>query len=1371
MLRVASLSLVLLCLASKVLAQVDVPPELQPWRGWVLQDQKHLSCPFLSTAEATNPQSYRCAWPERLAITVESQGGSFTQSWQVYNESWVEVPGDTEHWPRELLVDGKAGALVAREGVPMLRLAPGNHSVSGRWTWLARPESLRISTQTVLLDLTIDGKRIALPERPDGAVWLGKRRTAEEPQRMDLQVYRLVQDEIPARLITLIRVQASGDGREELFSRVLPEGFVPVSLQSALPVRLEPDGRLRVQVRAGSWEISLDARGAGVATQLARPAVSGPWSKEEIWSFAGDDRLRVAAAQGAEGIDPAQANVPQDWRGYPAFRMGDGASLTIAERSRGLENVDDNRLTLWRQLWLDFDHGGFTAIDEIQGTMRRDWRLDMVAPYRLENARSGGDTLLVTQSPGSKQAGIELRTQNLSLKTVARSAGSRGVLPATGWDTRFENVRGELNLPPGHRLLAALGADSAPQSWLEQWELWDVFGVLIITVLAAWVAGWPVGIITLGALLLTYQESPAYIWLWGNLLAAVALARVAPEGKLKVRASLYRTLSFIVLAIALLPLLWGQLRLAVYPQLEASNPYESDISAVTVARNTAPAAPAPPPLHTEIAQESASDAAMEAPESSRLNLSRARSKSAAGAGLNYEQLVQRYAPGTLLQSGPGIPSWRFRVYSYLWSGPVEADQTVRFIYIGPVLVGLWRIAGVTLLAVLLAALWNSSSNGTQRWQQLIRWNRPMAAGAASVLFMVLLIVHTSSASAAPTPDAELLTQLKQRLTQPPPCAPTCGDIMSAKVAVAGDRLNVSLDVSALANVAVAMPGANDRWQIDSATIDGRSSLAMGREGDGALWVPVTVGVHRVVLSGSLAAAQSVQLNFPMRPHHVAAAGEGWDITGINEDRLLSGSLELTRRRAQTAEINTLEGASEFPPFVRVRRQFDLGLDWNLTTLVERVAPERAALNIEVPLVNGESVLSNEVRTRDAAGGQRYALVGLEREQARTGWLSGLPRGSVLELELPESAARTEVWSFVISPQWNVEFAGLPAVLPESLQNDTWVFEFHPRPGEKLKLNITRPLAASGATLAIDSVNQRVEYGKRSSTTTLQFSYRTTQGGRHVVKLPDTARVTSLQIDGNASSLRPDHGELPLSLVPGEHQVTVIWTDSQGAGMRSRAPAVDLHSPASNVTTTLRLPFDRWVLFATGPGFGPAIIYWAELLVFIVTAVLLGRWPQSPLRTHEWLLLGFGLSTLSWSILTLVAVWLFAMRWRNQWNGAVSRFRYNFVQATLAALTLIAVGTLVFAGIRQSLLAAPDMGVAGFSSYGTSLSWFLDRTQSALPQPLVISLPIWAYRAAMFAWALWIASALIRWLRFAWQAWRTHGIWKARDDGGSAIEAT
>src|SRR2546429_9022123 len=123
--------------------------------------------------------------------------------------------------------------------------------------------------------------------------------------------------------------------------------------------------------------------------------------------------------------------------------------------------------------------------------------------------------------------------------------------------------------------------------------------------------------------------------------------------------------------------------------------------------------------------------------------------------------------------------------------------------------------------------------------------------------------------------------------------------------------------------------------------------------------------------------------------------------------------------------------------------------------------------------------------------------------------------------------------------------------------------------------------------------------------------------------------------------------------------------------------------------------------------------------------------------------------------------LFRSRWRERWRGAhrVTRWQFNLLQCALAVLTLVAVATLILSGVRYGLLASPDMGVAGPGSGDHTFGWFLDRTASALPRPVVYSLPLWVYRAIMFAWALWVALALARWLRFAWRAWSSGGFWR------------
>jgi hypothetical protein len=1367
-------------------AQDAIPPSLRDWQAWVLHGEEFRRCPFATThvqpGEPIAAAQFHCVWPERLTLAVDARGGTFSQRWQVYAESWVQLPGNTEYWPRDVRLNSAPAAVVAVNNIPSLRLTPGSYTISGRFEWSSRPEALPLPGATAIVDLSVDGSRVAQPERPDGGVWLGKRRSAEQPANMEVQVYRLVQDDIPAYLVTLVRLNVAGDAREEILARVLPDGFVPVSLGGSLPARLERDGRLRVQVRPGSHEVTLVARGTGVATTFTRPdSGDGKWAREEIWSFASNDLLRVAAAEGADGIDPAQANVPGDWRQYPAFRVDAAAKLTVVERSRGLVNADANRLSLTRNLWLDFDHGGFTAVDQLDGILRRDWRLDMQAPFELASARQDGDQLLVTAGAEGR-AGVELRQPLLNLTTVARKASGGGAMPATGWNGRFDRVVGTLHMPPGHRLLAAIGADSAPASWWEQWGLWNVFGVLIVVVFVYWTAGLIPAAIAALALVLTYQEAPAYIWLWGNLLAALSVARAAPEGRFQKFARAWRTLSFTVLALALLPFLIMQFRYALYPQLaprqiaygfpdnsemaSLENPYgverlrsqgPSLFDLISPSHAPVPTAAPPPPEREMAVSEAmmnapAADAAAAAVESAPYER---KSKSMSSLGsLNSVQAIQRYAAGTVLQAGPGIPAWRYNSYDYFWTGPVETADTVRFIYVGPVVMFFWRLIGAVAVLVLFLWLARLSFGGTWRLPALPGGMRSATASALLLAFAFAAATPARAQEPPPNPGSALLDELKARLTAAPRCAPTCAEIAAADVSVDGERLDVVLQVSALANIAVAMPHASDRWQLDQVSVDSRPSVAVARARDSSLWVPLTPGAHSVRLSGRLASAESIQLVFPQSPRAIDVRASGWTVSGVNEGRLVAGSLELARERTAQRAGAALEAGSEFPGFVRVERVFNLDLDWTIDTRVSRIAPQRAALSVEIPLIKGESVLTPGVEVRNG----ETALVGLATGESQTVWHSGVPRAETLELSMPADAPRTEIWSFLVNPQWNVTFEGFAPVLPENVNGTVWVFRYIPRPGEKLTLKVTRPKPVSGTTLAIDSVTQTIQVGRRSSNTTLKFNSRSTQGGRHVIKLPPDARVTSVAFDNQPQQLRPEKGELPLSLTPGNHEIQVTWERSADVSLRTHPPAVDLQSPASNLQFAIKLPESRWPLFVWGPGVGPAVLYWGELVVFVGIAWLLGRWSRSPLRFSEWLLLGLGLSTQSWWVFTFTGVWLIAMKWREGWapDAELSRTRFNAVQVLLALFTLFVITTLVFSGIRNGLLAAPDMGIVDLNYGGGELLWFSDQTQGVIEAPTVISAPMWVYRALFFAWAGWMAFALVRWLRWAFNAWKTNG---------------
>ena len=102
----AALTALVFC-GSMVHAQ-DIPPELRNWQAWVLKGEEFRRCPFLASANLQPDQpidagAFRCAWPERLTLAVDARGGSFTQRWQVYAETWLGLPGNLEYWPQDVL--------------------------------------------------------------------------------------------------------------------------------------------------------------------------------------------------------------------------------------------------------------------------------------------------------------------------------------------------------------------------------------------------------------------------------------------------------------------------------------------------------------------------------------------------------------------------------------------------------------------------------------------------------------------------------------------------------------------------------------------------------------------------------------------------------------------------------------------------------------------------------------------------------------------------------------------------------------------------------------------------------------------------------------------------------------------------------------------------------------------------------------------------------------------------------------------------------------------------------------------------------------------------------------------------------------------
>lgn len=1334
------LALALLFATGVVVAEDYVPDDLDGWQRWVLKDREYRECPFYFDRGAQDRSDFLCAWPGRLQLDVTATGGRFVQQWTVSaQDQWIALPGSAEHWPDRVLVNDRPAEVIAHNNVPSIYLAPGTYGISGRFAWNERPGVLQLPPASGLLTLTVDGRTVERPDVSPNGVFLGeRRRDTRAVDAVRTVVYRLVTDEVPTRLTTQVQIDVSGAVREELFGPILPDGFVPLNLKSQLPARLEADGKLRLQVRPGRWTLQLTARAPGVLDEILRGAGGSNLPEAEIWSYQSNDRLRVTAAEGLPPVDPVQVDVPRNWRAFPAFRVAAGKTFNITERSRGIVSAS-NELILDRTMWLDFDGGGFVVEDDIGGEMQTGWRLDMAGPYVLLSAKEDGENLLITNGAAQGRTGVEVRRTAVDLEALGRS-NTRGVMPVTGWDAHFAEVRANINLPPGHKLLAAPGVDKAYGSWVSDWQLLDFFLVLIITI-AVWRLFSPVaGGVALFALVLSFHEMFAPNWLWLNLLVAIALLRVAPAGRLHNIVRGYQLFSAAALVLMLVPFVAGQLRVAIYPQLES----QVDEYGLLSRADEFEGAPANEPARARMQAEGR---AMSAPvESDKLE---EVVVTAAKSPVSFS----RYAPNAIVQAGPGIPSWRWNNYALHWNGPVDPAQTMRLLVMPRWLVSTLRFAEVALLLLFAGIL--AAEIVHRRWTLPggFTLGRSQAAGLLAAALGAMLFTSSPPADAE-IPDAGLLQQLQQRLLEPPDCVPRCAEIAAADVEVGADMIGMTLTVHALESVAVPLPGSARGWRPSGVLVDGASSARVIRDRSGAFWLYVAPGRHEVTLRGVIPAADSLEIPFATPPRVITVASDGWFVAGVKDRRLLSGSLQLTRLQSDDGGDTVRWESSRFPAFARIERSIELDLDWRVRTTVYRVAPMQGAMSLDVPLIDGETIVSGDFTVKDGR-----VLVSMNPQQRSVSWISNLPLQSPLTLRSPDGAPWKEVWRVAVGNIWHATFDGVPESNTGNMANDVRIAEFDPRAGEALTITALRPPAAGGSTLAFDAVSLAVKRGSRSSDVDMSLQYRSTRGAQHVVRLPTGVEVTAVEIDGQSQTLRPEGDELTLPILPGEHSVRVAWRADGPMAFRTSTPAVDLGAPASNIELALSRPDDRWLLGTRGPKLGPAVLYWSELVVLALFAVILGRIGLAPLGTRHWLLLGLGFSTFNWPVLGIIVVWLLACGLREKLTpDQLASWRFNAAQVVIGVLTVVALLAVITA-LPDGLLGQPDMHVAGYHSYGAELGWFADRSASILPVATAYTVPMWVYKVLILGWALWLSFALLRWLPWVWQCFSRDGFWR------------
>ena len=1339
----------LLALLACLHAAAD-PSALNRWEAWVLEKHPDSACPW----EINQNTSRVCLWPGQLDFEMTGAGMQFSYQVEVFqDDALVPLPGSADTWPLKVTTNESRANVVDRAGSPHALLNRGKHTLRGQFLWQRRPASLAIPESIALVSVH-EGGQLMRMERRGSELILGRDNTAtavKQNNTLDIEVYRKLTDGVPMTLETRLVMTVSGEPREVQVGQLAWPGTALMAIESPLPARVENNGNLRVQLAAGRHTLVVNSRFLQAAEQFSPRRLDEQWPAFEYLSFAGDSDLRQVKLTGAPSIDTSQVAVPADWKELPTWRLSEDTPLQLATDFRGDQSPATNILSVTRNLWLDFDGGALTGLESVNGSMRRDWRLDAQADTQLGSAQVSGKPVLITEHAGAE--GVEIRSPEITLQAVTR-IDSPTHFSATGWDSRADDFNATLHIPPGWRVLHATGVDDVRGTWLSGWDLWDIFLLLIIMAATRKLLGLKAAALAVAALLIGYQEPGMPTGLLAALLLLLPLSAIA-RGRVRRSIAIAAVLTGVSVVLALVAFSISNFRLAIYPSLERSSvgafPYGgqneirvSGISAADSGDFMLESSGALPP-QASVVRKLATDAP--AP----------RQPNAYLLGENDQ-----------VQTGPGVPNWLWNTVSLSASSPLPESAQLSIVYSPPWLTSVWRVLSVLLVAAYAGLLLSSllrnlrapppDGEPSQRTPQ----SPASASPAAAVLLMLGLGLALGSvpevSQAQDYPPAPLLKELEQRLLQPPSCAPHCLALDQGVISTSADSLTIGFSAYAAADMLLQLPTPREGWRVSAIQVDGREDTA-ARMHAGYLAVRLTQGHHVVSVTGALE-GEIASVSLPGAIHNITATGAHWQLSGLVDGRVPSGTLSLRAMSAARQEAGASLKPDPIEPFFAVHREFDIGLQWRVVTRVTRLAPASGPVAVNVKLLAFERPLSNAISFTEGRARLQFS----ERQQ-QISWESSVTPADSLQLVAAAGDRYVETWRLRPSALWRVTHDGLPATrAPEGLGSLQPLWK--PWPGESLTLNFSRPEGVAGPTYTVEQANLAYQASSALRQSLLTLNIKASIGQDYVFVLPEDARVTSLNHNGSNLNV-PDGPSISVALQPGEQMIAVTFEQEGGISWLNTTPTVTLPGGASNITLTYTLPQDRWPLYLTGPRIGPAMLYWGVFCVIVLGAVLLGvlnRRLQAgiPVSLLGWLLLGIGLSTVNSYGVLVVAAFFFVLAFRQRLEPeSMSRLKFNLMQVALGLGALITLVTLVSA-IPLGLLSSPNMLVTGNNSWSHLYNFFQDRAApDTFPTATVVSVNLMIYRAVMLIWSLWLANRLLRWVAWSWQAYGTKGVWRGK----------
>ena len=1309
---------------------VYVPSELEDWKDWVLADHPNIYCPINDTSRQRLP----CVWISELQVELTSGINAridFRIRGQANADSHVELPSSDKR-PVSVQLNGSPANVGVFQDSSRVFVSSGEFTITGHISLDSVPRSLSIPRSAAIVRLSIDGEDVAVPRIENGNLWLQAQVLVEESKNaLRLDVFRRVRDDIPQILDTRIRLSVDGENRVETLGKPNFEGFRAISVNADVPVQVTKDGTFLVQVSRGVSWVSVRAVSERVLSEFTPTSRGAYWPMSETWVYIARTQHRTADVEGVNPVDPTLVDSP--FGSAPTYEVPLGSTLRLVNEQRGNPNPKPALFNLSREIWLGFDGSSIVASDEIVADVQSETRIE--ADYELGAVRVDGANRLVTYigDEADYETGITLHPSERRVESVS-ILESRSDISANGWLVDADSLNINLNVPPGWKLLWTSGVDRVDESWLSSWwNLWDIFISVLIVVVLYRVGGIPVAVVVSIAILLGYQEhtAPAIGWLLLGLVLLVE-RQINSDVARRVTQIVYWTL-LVPVAVISIYVAANNLRQAVYPQLDTA--IGSELIHTEIASND-----------EEILYRSSTIRRENFDLQSPIELAdRSRSKTRSDEALEEEIVVSgsfvdeplSQQPIVAVQTGPGRPTWEWHKVALEWTGPVSKDQRIDFTFLPPpatrIVFVLIAVLHLLMLLILVMARIRDQIDLPPRFRR--------------VLSLLLLGAVTTSANAS-FPDAELLEELENRLTELPECVPGCASLERATLSMSDENaLQIELTLLAGAKVAVPLPKVTPRTSLLAVSQDGLRQ-PLFHDSSGRTYVEVDEGQSQVSMRFNVRGLDDLVVDFPLKAAQISKDVCCWRVAESvesNQQRIV-----LNRQKDDADDVSLTSSTYEFERPLVVERILDLQHEPTVRTTVRVSGIRDENLSMEIPLLTGETVLDDHITVRNS-----NVVVVFDPNVNVITWRSSILLEDELVISAPAYTERTEQWYVRGSDFWRFEGDG---VTPSQSERNATVYL--PRQGETLTLKLTKPTPVPGNTLTVKNVDLSSTVGSRASTHTATFRIESSVADTFGIELPSGSLLEGMTIDGRDQPLSTG----PLVNFPithGEHLYGVRWRMEEAIWLLYETPDLAMSESARNVSHSVQLAKNRWILFLGGPALGSAVLFWGVVIVTVLVGLTLTYLPRFPLTKLDAILVAVGATLANIWALLFVALWTLSIWWRARTKlDDLPLYAFRLIQIALGLLTLIGLLALLFT-VLSALQTPPDMYITTSSilSDRTTFSpldahllrWFADESSVELPTAWVFSLPFWVYQLTMLAWSLWLVFALIKWVRATFTA--------------------